>query len=53
MGAKAADLLAQGQAGVMVGVQDNKMVAVPLEEALQQEHCLPTELYELARSLSI
>lgn len=53
MGAKAADLLALGQSGVVVGVQNNQMVAVPFEEALQQSHCLSLPLYELARSLSI
>ncbi|HWR43723.1 6-phosphofructokinase [Sporomusa sp.] len=53
MGAKAVDLLIEGQFGVMVGVQNKQMVAVPLEEALSQKHCLQLSLYELAHSLSI
>lgn len=53
MGAKAVDLIAEGKAGVMVGVQNNKMVAVPFEEALSQSHQLPLSLYELAHTLSI
>jgi len=53
MGAKAVDLLVEGQAGVMVGTQNNQMVAVPFAEALSQAHCLSLSLYELARSLSI
>lgn len=53
MGAKAVDLLIEGQAGVMVGMQNNQIVAVPLAEALSQQHCLQLSLYELAYSLSI
>lgn len=53
MGAKAVDLLADGVGGVMVGIQNNQMVAVPLEEALGRTHCLPLSLYNLAHSLSI
>lgn len=53
MGAEAVDYLIEGKAGVMVGIQNNQMVAVPFEEALRQVHRLPLQLYELARSLSI
>lgn len=53
MGAKAVDLLAEGISGVMVGIQNNQMVAVPIEKALGIEHQLSMPLYELARSLSI
>lgn len=53
MGAKAVDLLIEGRAGVMVGIQNNQMAAVPFEEALGQAHQLPSSLFELARSLSI
>lgn len=53
MGAKAVDLLLEGQKGVMVATQNTEMVAVPFSEALAQKHCLPLSLYELARSLSI
>jgi 6-phosphofructokinase 1 len=53
MGAKAVDLLMEGTAGVMVGIQNNQVVAVPFEEALSQPHRLSLSLYELARSLSI
>jgi len=53
MGAKAVDLLVEGKAGVMVGIQNNQMVAVPFEEALSQTHQLPLSLYELAHTLSI
>lgn len=44
---------AEGQAGVMVGMQNNQMVAVPFEEALSQSRKLPLSLYELAHTLSI
>ncbi|MHB9095700.1 MAG: 6-phosphofructokinase, partial [Eubacteriales bacterium] len=53
MGAMAADLLSEGQSGLMVGIQNNQMVAVPLENALARSHQLPLSLYELARSLAI
>jgi 6-phosphofructokinase 1 len=53
MGAKAVDLLAEGIGGVMVGVQNNQMVAVDLAEALNTTHQVSLPLYELARSLSI
>lgn len=53
MGAKAVDILIEGQAGVMIGTQNNQMVAIPFEKALSQSHCLSLSLYELARSLSI
>lgn len=53
MGAKAVDLIFEGQSGVMVGIQNNQMVSVPLDEALSQAHRLSFHLYDLARSLSI
>ncbi|MBP2651677.1 MAG: pfk [Firmicutes bacterium] len=53
MGAKAVDLLLSGVGGKMVGIQNNQMVAVDLEEALNKTHQLSLPLYELARSLSI
>lgn len=53
MGAKAVDLLEEGKAGVMVGIQNNRMAAVPFAEALSQKHQLPMDIYELARTLSI
>jgi len=53
MGAMAVDLLTAGKAGVMVGMQNNQLVAVPFEYALSQSPQLPLTLYELAHSLSI
>ncbi|EAX48827.1 6-phosphofructokinase [Thermosinus carboxydivorans Nor1] len=53
MGATAVDFLVEGKTGVMVAVQNNQMVAVPLEEAVSRPHSLPLSLYELAHSLSI
>jgi 6-phosphofructokinase 1 len=53
MGAFAVDLLLQGQSGVMVGIQNNDMVATPFATALTQSHKPPLSLYELARILSI
>ncbi|MCF6094275.1 6-phosphofructokinase [Microaerobacter geothermalis] len=53
MGAEAVDLLLAGEAGVMVGIQNNHMIAVPFEEALSQTHQPSLDLYDLARTLSI
>ncbi|MBP2646228.1 MAG: pfkA, partial [Firmicutes bacterium] len=53
LGAKAVDLLVEGISGKMVGIQNNEIVAVDLQEALGTKHQVSLPLYELARSLSI
>lgn len=53
LGAKAVDLLLEGKFGVMVGIQNNKIVDVPLEVALNGNHELTLSLYQLAQSLAI
>ncbi len=49
MGSKAVDLVHEGVFGKMVCFKDNKMVAVPIEEALKQQKPVDMELYELSK----
>ena len=53
MGAKAVDLILNGETSKMVAVKSQKLVAIDLEEVLQQKRELDMELFELAGLLSI
>ncbi|GAA4712044.1 6-phosphofructokinase [Brevibacillus fulvus] len=53
MGAAAVDLLLEGKADRMVGIQNNQIVDIDFDEALSQKHQLDLSIYQLARSLSI
>ncbi len=53
MGAAAVDLLLEGKADRMVGIQNNRIVDVDFDEALAQKHELDLSVYQLARTLSI
>ncbi|UFJ41523.1 6-phosphofructokinase [Brevibacillus humidisoli] len=53
MGAAAVDLLLQGKADRMVGIQNNQIVDIDIDEALAQKHQLDLSIYQLARTLSI
>ncbi|MFM1654260.1 6-phosphofructokinase [Brevibacillus sp. B_LB10_24] len=53
MGAAAVDLLIEGKADRMVGIQNNEIVDIDIDEALAQKHQLNLSVYQLARTLSI
>ncbi len=53
MGAKAVDLLLDGQAGMMVGITNNQISVVSFEQALSKRHQMPMSIYELAKTLSM
>ena len=53
LGARAVDLILEGETKKMVGVRSRNLVALDLEEVLQQKRELDLELYELAGILSI
>ncbi|MGO4888691.1 6-phosphofructokinase [Anaerobacillus sp. MEB173] len=53
LGAKAVDLLLNGVAGQMVGMESNVIVAHPIAEALAKEHEIDLEMYQLSQELSI
>ncbi|QNO16704.1 6-phosphofructokinase [Alkalicella caledoniensis] len=53
LAAKAVDLLLDNEAGKMVGLINNNVVATEIKEALSQKHEIDKEMLELARILSI
>ncbi len=53
LGAAAVDLLLEGKADRMVGVQNNQIVDVDFDEAFSKRHRLDLSVYQLALSLSI
>lgn len=53
MGAEAVNFLLEGKKGVMVGIQNNQIISVSLEEVLSSEHELDVSLHRLAEILSI
>lgn len=53
LGARAVELLLDGKAGRMVGVQNNQLHDADLKEALQQKHTIDDNMYKLSQELSI
>ncbi|OIJ18267.1 6-phosphofructokinase [Anaerobacillus alkalidiazotrophicus] len=53
LGAKAVELLLDGYAGKMVGIEKNELVFHDIDEALAKEHTLDQDLYQLSKELSI
>ncbi|MFZ5351750.1 MAG: 6-phosphofructokinase [Bacillota bacterium] len=52
LGAKAVELLIEGKAGRVVGIRDNKIIDMEINEALSMKKKFDYELYELANILS-
>ncbi|CAM3858897.1 6-phosphofructokinase [Alkalicoccus chagannorensis] len=53
LGAKAVELLLAGEAGLMVGIENNKLVYHAIEDALEKKASLDQEMYQLSKELSI
>jgi len=53
LGAKAVELLMNGEVKKMVGMQGGQVVAMDIEEALAQTRSIDLEMYNLAGILSI
>ncbi|KGP73614.1 6-phosphofructokinase [Pontibacillus yanchengensis] len=53
LGAQAVDLLLEGKAGRMVGIQNNQLVDHDIIEALETKHELDLSMYQLSKELSI
>jgi 6-phosphofructokinase 1 len=53
LGAEAIDLLLKGEAGKMVGIQNNRIVSHKIGEILKVKHQLDQQLIQLAKELSI
>ncbi|MCE7793366.1 6-phosphofructokinase [Salipaludibacillus sp. CUR1] len=53
LGALSIELLLDGDAGKMVGIENNELVAHKFEDALAKEHFLDEKMYKLSKELSI
>ncbi|MGP4078268.1 6-phosphofructokinase [Pseudalkalibacillus sp. R45] len=53
LGAKAVQMLIDGEAGKAVGIQKNKIVAHDINDVLSQSHKIDNEMYQLSQELSI
>lgn len=53
LGAEAVELMLKNKSGYMVGIKNNQIVSIPIEEALLQTHEVDLSLYQLANILSI
>ncbi len=53
LGGYAVDLLLKGEAGRMVGIQNNKLVNHDILEILSQPHTIDKDMYQLSKELSI
>lgn len=53
LGAKAVELIANGESGKMVGIQGLRVIPVDLKNVIEGKKTIDLEMYELARILSI
>jgi len=53
MGAKAVDLLVEGEKGIMIGLKNGELIHTPFEESIKEKQIVNLNIYHLARSLSI
>lgn len=53
MGVHAVNALLDGESGVMIGLQQDKLVSVPLEEVVKQHRAVKPEYFEMARVLAL
>ena len=53
LGNKAVELLLEGKSGRVVGIKDNKIIDMDIDEALSMKKTFDDDLYEMAKILSI
>ena len=53
MGVKAVELLIDGKSNLMVGIQNNKMVAIELENAVKEHHKMNKEILRISEIMSV
>lgn len=53
MGAKAIKLLMNGKSGRAIGMKNNELIDLDIDEALSQEKVFNQDMYELTKVLSI
>ncbi len=53
LGAEAVDLLLKNMSGRMVGIKNNQIISIDIDDALMQKHSVDLSLYQLASILAI
>ena len=53
MGVRAVELLLDGKAARVVGIKDNKIIDMDINEALSMERSFDKEIFEMTKILSI
>ena len=53
LGAEAVDLLLKNISGRMVGIKNNQIISIDIDDALMQKHSVDLSLYQLASILAI
>ena len=53
MGVKSVELLIDGSSNIMVGIDDNKIITIPLEKAVKGKHTINKELLRMSDILSV
>lgn len=53
LGAKAVEILLEGKAGRMVGIENNKLVDYDINDILMKKHQINKDMYQLSKELSI
>ena len=53
MGVRAVELLLEGKISRVVGIRDNKIIDMDIDEALAMERTFDEETYEMVKILSI
>lgn len=53
MGAQAVELLMNGESGKVIGIKENKLIDMNIEEALSMDKKFDKDMYELTKKLSI
>ena len=52
LGAKAVDLLLEGKTSRVVGVRDNKVIDMDIDEALAMKRVFDIDLYKMAQTIN-
>ncbi|SHK61483.1 Phosphofructokinase, partial [Caminicella sporogenes DSM 14501] len=53
MGARAVELLMEGKSGRAIGIRNNELIDMDIDEALEMEKKFDKDIYELTKILSI
>ena len=53
MGVRAVELLLEGKSARVIGIKDNKIIDMDINEALSMERSFDKEIFEMTKILSI